>query len=476
MIWHSSQHLRIVYSADFLTSCFSFVIAFFVYRIFGMFIPSYFDPHLAFSIPLLILAVVVSLFTVIIFDFYKAYSYQRFTALLTEYGIIFKVTFIILLFISLIFFLFQIVAFPRALVLFVYFSSIILFVTQKTILYYVAAFIRKKGKDRKSVIIIGTGPRCVNFIETVNENFKWGLNLIGIVSNSKEKVGEYVNNVPVIDHVSNFECVLKEFNPEEIIITISSRKFNIIQDVYEICEREGVKVRINSDFISQITKVSRIDNIYGLNILSFYPTHHSDIELLGKRILDIIGASLALLIYSPVMIIAAIGILISDGLPVFYRWNVIGRNKTPFRSWKFRTMVKNADQLKEKLKDQNEMEGPVFKITNDPRILYFGKWIRKFSIDETPQLISVIKGDMSLVGPRPAGPHELKSYQSWQRRKLSVKPGITCLWQIRGRNHINKFDDWVRLDLEYIDNWSLLLDIKILFRTVGVVLLGRGAS
>jgi len=172
----------------------------------------------------------------------------------------------------------------------------------------------------------------------------------------------------------------------------------------------------------------------------------------------------------------ALGILITNGRPILYSWNVIGLNKKPFKSWKFRTMIKNADRLKSNLSELNEMEGPVFKIKDDPRVLPFGKFLRKWSIDETPQLFSVLKGDMSLVGPRPAGPHELMNYQSWHRRKLSVKPGITCLWQVNGRNKINNFNDWVKLDLEYIDNWSIWLDMKILLKTIPSVLLGKGAS
>jgi lipopolysaccharide/colanic/teichoic acid biosynthesis glycosyltransferase len=198
--------------------------------------------------------------------------------------------------------------------------------------------------------------------------------------------------------------------------------------------------------------------------------------LLIKRIMDIAGALMTILIFSPFMLIAILGILITDGLPIFYEWNVFGLNKKPFRSWKFRTMVRNADELKESLMHKNEMEGPVFKITNDPRTFLFGRWLRKWSIDETPQFFSVILGDMSLVGPRPAGIAELQKYESWQRRKLSIKPGITCLWQANGRNGINNFDDWVRLDLEYIDTWSIWLDIKILFKTIPAVLTRKGAS
>jgi lipopolysaccharide/colanic/teichoic acid biosynthesis glycosyltransferase len=182
-----------------------------------------------------------------------------------------------------------------------------------------------------------------------------------------------------------------------------------------------------------------------------------------------------LILLSPIMLIIFILIKATSKGPVFFRWNVVGLNKKPFRSWKFRTMVQNADQMKLELLALNEMKGPVFKISNDPRVTRIGRFLRKFSLDELPQLLSVFKGDMSLVGPRPAAPHELARYDSWQRRKLSIKPGITCLWQVHGRNRISDFDEWIRLDLEYIENWSLGLDLKILLRTALAVLKGTGS-
>jgi lipopolysaccharide/colanic/teichoic acid biosynthesis glycosyltransferase len=237
-----------------------------------------------------------------------------------------------------------------------------------------------------------------------------------------------------------------------------------------------VPVRVTANSLGTQAKSVSVDKVFGIDILSFMVADQPASSLFAKRVIDIVGASLALVIFAPLMIVAAIGILVSDGLPILYQWNVVGLNKKPFRSWKVRTMSRNADELREKLMQQNQMQGPVFKITNDPRVIPFGRWLRKWSIDETPQLFSVLKGDMSLVGPRPAGPHELVRYQSWQRRKLSVKPGITCLWQANGRNEISNFDDWVKMDLEYIDNWSLWLDIKILFRTIPAVLSRKGAS
>jgi lipopolysaccharide/colanic/teichoic acid biosynthesis glycosyltransferase len=190
--------------------------------------------------------------------------------------------------------------------------------------------------------------------------------------------------------------------------------------------------------------------------------------------IDIILGLLLLILFMPVYLIIAIIIKINSDGPILYNWNVIGKGGRPFKSWKFRTMVENADNLKIKLKHKNEMVGPVFKIKNDPRITTVGKFLRKYSLDESIQFISVVKGDMSLVGPRPAGPIELENYKSWQKRRLSVIPGLTGPWQVSGRNKVNHFDDWVKLDLDYIDNWSLLLDFKILLKTVPAAFKGTG--
>jgi len=193
-----------------------------------------------------------------------------------------------------------------------------------------------------------------------------------------------------------------------------------------------------------------------------------------KRLMDLILGLCLLCIFSPVYLIIVVVIKLTSNGPVLYKWNVVGKNGVHFKSWKFRTMEEDADSIKIKLNDKNEMVGPVFKIKNDPRITKVGKYLRKYSLDESIQFFSVIKGDMSLVGPRPAGPIELDNYKEWQKRRLSVIPGITGPWQVSGRNKINHFDDWVKLDLEYIDNWSLGLDIIILLKTIPAAFKGTG--
>jgi lipopolysaccharide/colanic/teichoic acid biosynthesis glycosyltransferase len=193
-----------------------------------------------------------------------------------------------------------------------------------------------------------------------------------------------------------------------------------------------------------------------------------------KRGLDLCVSAVLLVLLAPLFVVLAVGVKLTSRGPVFYRWEVVGRGGRPFTGYKFRSMHPNADQLKKQLEPLNEMRGPVFKLTNDPRVTRFGAWMRRHSLDELPQLWSVLKGDMSLVGPRPPLVSEYARFSEFQKQKLAVKPGITCLWQANGRNEIRDFDEWVKLDLEYIQHWSLWLDFKILLKTAGAVFVGSG--
>jgi lipopolysaccharide/colanic/teichoic acid biosynthesis glycosyltransferase len=204
------------------------------------------------------------------------------------------------------------------------------------------------------------------------------------------------------------------------------------------------------------------------------PNWHRPLQLACKRVLDILASALSLILLAPLFVVLGAAIKLTSPGPIFYRWKVVGKEGSPFTGYKFRSMVTNADELKAKLEAQNEMTGPMFKITNDPRVTPVGAWMRKYSLDELPQLYSVLTGDMSLVGPRPPLVTEYEKFTAYQKQKLAVKPGITCLWQVSGRNVINDFDQWVRLDLEYIRNWSQRLDLQILLRTVGAVFSGSG--
>lgn len=274
--------------------------------------------------------------------------------------------------------------------------------------------------------------------------------------------------------------ILKKQSAERVIFVAKDTGFGKVAEGVEACELQGVEAWIVASFIR--TQIARptFDMVGRKPMLVLRSTPELSWELFLKDVLDRVGATLLILLTLPLWIIAYVGIrLTSPGAPVFFRQKRAGRYGKSFHMWKFRTMVPNAEELLEKIKQEhgNQMEGPVFKLTRDPRIFPFGHWLRKLSIDELPQLLNVVSGRMSLVGPRPLPLYEVAAFEkSEHRRRLSVKPGITCEWQVGGRNRISSFEQWVAMDLEYIDNWSLWLDIKILFRTIPAVFLGRGAS
>jgi len=198
------------------------------------------------------------------------------------------------------------------------------------------------------------------------------------------------------------------------------------------------------------------------------------LSVAAKRIIDVLVSFVLLIFLSPALLVLALTVKVANAGPIFYRWRVVGRGGRTFTSYKFRTMCANADAMKQSLQAFNEMAGPVFKMTNDPRITKVGSWMRRYSLDELPQLFSVLKGDMSLVGPRPPLQSEYERFTDYQKRKLAIKPGMTCLWQVSGRNQVSDFDEWVKLDLKYINDWSLWLDCRILLQTAVAVFAGSG--
>jgi exopolysaccharide biosynthesis polyprenyl glycosylphosphotransferase len=262
-----------------------------------------------------------------------------------------------------------------------------------------------------------------------------------------------------------------------VILSAKHTNFEQVEYVIRACELEGVEVWLIADFFS--TEISRtsLDELIGRPLLIFRTAPEDSWQSLAKQLLDICGAFVLLLVLSPLFLFIALWIKLASPGPVFFKQQRSGLSGSPFTLYKFRTMVTNAEQFKHELAAMNEMSGPVFKLTNDPRITPVGKFLRKFSLDELPQLWNVLRGEMSLVGPRPLPVDEVKRFDNLaHRRRLSMKPGLTCLWQISGRNEISDFKEWVRLDLEYIDNWSFWLDLKILLLTLPVVLRGTGAK
>ena len=289
-----------------------------------------------------------------------------------------------------------------------------------------------------------------------------------------EKTIEVDLNETAID---DFVHLLHEYSINGVLINAKHTLFGQVEKAIQACELEGVEAWLVADFFkTQISRTS-MDDFYGRPVLVFHSGPEASWQAVAKQAVDFAGALLLLIVFSIPMLIAALLIKLTSKGPILFKQMRSGVNGQPFVMYKFRSMATDAEQRKQELAVLNEMSGPVFKVTNDPRITPIGRWLRKLSIDEFPQLINVLRGEMSLVGPRPLPVEEVKRFDDFaHRRRLSVKPGLTCLWQISGRNQISNFKDWVRLDLEYIDNWSIWLDFKILWRTIPVVLFARGAK
>lgn len=271
--------------------------------------------------------------------------------------------------------------------------------------------------------------------------------------------------------------LMHEHSVNGVLLSAKHTYFGQVEKVIAACELEGIEVWLMADFFKTQISQTSLDDFHGLPMLVFRSTPEASWQVLAKQVIDTTGALVLLLLASPVLVAAAIAVKVTSPGPVLFRQQRCGLNGRPFTMVKFRSMTTDAEQRKHEIERLNEMTGPVFKVTNDPRITPVGRFLRKYSIDEFPQLLNVLQGDMSLVGPRPLPVDEVARFDDLaHRRRLSVKPGITCLWQVSGRNNVTDFKEWVRLDLEYIDNWTLWLDMQILCRTIPVVMLGTGAK
>src|SRR5687767_3049205 len=271
--------------------------------------------------------------------------------------------------------------------------------------------------------------------------------------------------------------LLHEHSANGVLLSAKHTFFGQIEKAVQACELEGVEAWLLADFFNTQVSQTTFDDLNGRPMLVFRSTPEDSWQKVAKHVIDVFGAISFLTFCSPLFLLIAIAIKISSPGPIFFKQRRSGLNGKPFTMLKFRSMVTNAEQRKAELQIINEMDGPVFKVTNDPRVTKIGRRLRRWSIDEWPQMFNVLMGDMSLVGPRPLPVDEVRKFDDLaHRRRLSVKPGLTCLWQVNGRNTVTSFREWVRLDLEYIDNWSLWLDLKILAKTVPVVIMGTGAK
>ena len=322
----------------------------------------------------------------------------------------------------------------------------------------------KKGRFRERVVFAGPKEDVDRLILSLPADHVEQMDITDRIDIATQPISGLVN-------------AIHERSVGRVIFAASHVHFNRIEEAVNACELEGVEAWLWADFIQTSIARPTFDAMGNKPMLVFRCTPEMSWEIMVKAIMDRVGAVIGLILSSPFWLVAYIGIKLSSPGPVFFVQMRSGRYGKPFAMYKFRTMGLDAEARRAELQDRNQMTGPVFKVEKDPRIFAFGHWLRKLSIDEFPQFINVLRGEMSLVGPRPLPVYEIEKISDVsQRRRLSVKPGLTCLWQVSGRNEITDFEDWVELDLKYIDNWSLWLDITILFRTIPVVFLGSGAK
>lgn len=337
---------------------------------------------------------------------------------------------------------------------------------------------RKSGYNYRYLLMVGTNARSAELAGKLCKRPELGYKLVGFVAESEEsrQAWEKSGENSVVGMVDDIRSILERERVDEMLVCLSvEAKFSTVTAIIENARDLGIVLRIVPEASEgSVLRKVHIEEFENEFVITFF-REQLLLQLLAKRIVDIGISAITLLVLSPLLLLTALLIKLTSPGPVFFVQDRVGMNQRRFHLYKFRSMVVNADEMKKELAHLNELDGPAFKIGNDPRITRIGRFIRKASIDELPQLYNVLKGEMSLVGPRPPLPDEVSQYQWLFRRRLSVKPGITCVWQVSGRNETT-FDEWMKMDKQYVENWSLLLDFKILLKTIPAVLFCRGAS
>ncbi len=334
--------------------------------------------------------------------------------------------------------------------------------------------IRREFGAPHYVMVVGTGESARRLGQALEQSARHGIRLMGFLA---EHDGPAALRLATAEYpvypLAELPALLRRQVIDDLLFAVESKRIAGLEDVLVLCDEEGVRTRMLVDFFPHVNSEVYLDRLGQIPLLTFAAAPHDEIRLMLKRLTDVVLAGAALVLVAPLMALVAVLIRLTSPGPAIFRQIRCGLNGRRFTCYKFRSMCANAEELRTKLEHLNRKKG-AFKIPDDPRVTPVGRWLRRFSIDELPQLWNVLKGDMSLVGPRPAVPSEVDGYKGWQRRRLRMRPGLTCLWALQGRDHLD-FETWMKMDMQYIDSWSLVLDWKILVRTIPKVLSGKGA-
>ncbi|MFC5469659.1 sugar transferase [Cohnella suwonensis] len=395
------------------------------------------------------------------------YSIRQERSLTDEFIIIVKlISLSFLIAIGITFLMKNTMVYSRAVLLFFFSTTIFQAMAYRYIRKWTFYQLKKYGKLKQNVLIVGAGRVGMQFQKLFMKSETHGYHFVGFLDDQKL-------NERVMGTVDDLEKVVREQHVDILYITIPSERKKLdplIQRIYKY----QIDIRIIPELYDRMTSVYEYRQDYDYPCLQIVKTPLRGLNLVIKRCMDIIISLLGIMILSPLWALVAVAIKLSSSGPVFYNQKRLGKNGVPFVIYKFRSMVTDADQKLEVLNDHNDMTGPAFKMKDDPRVTKVGAFIRKYSIDEFPQLLNVIKGEMSLIGPRPPLPDEVKQYSDHQWRRMDVRPGMTGLWQVSGRSDLT-FDEWINLDIQYIERWSIALEFKILLKTIPVVVKGSGA-
>jgi exopolysaccharide biosynthesis polyprenyl glycosylphosphotransferase len=336
--------------------------------------------------------------------------------------------------------------------------------------------IRREFAAPHYVMVAGTGERALRLAEALERSADYGIRLGGFLAEGPGAPPEIrLGSVHPVRPIRELPSILQQQVVDEIVFAVGSENLAELEEIFLLCDEEGVRTRVAVDFFPHVNSTVSLDRFGSTPLLTFSAAPYDEIRLLVKRLTDVAIAAAGLVVLAPFMAAVALLVRLTSPGPAIFRQVRCGLNGRRFVFYKFRSMCENAERMQADIAHLNARDGVVFKIPDDPRLTPVGRYLRKFSIDEWPQLWNVLRGDMSLVGPRPAIPSEVERYKSWHRRRLRMRPGLTCLWAISGRDAVD-FETWMRMDMQYIDNWSLALDWKILLRTIPRVLTGRGAN
>ena len=354
--------------------------------------------------------------------------------------------------------------------------SYILLAAEKAGLKGVLHFIRWRGYNTRNLLVVGTDEKAQSFIGLLEQHAGWGLKVDGVLSLDDNNNQQNVKGYPVLGNLNDMVEVCKRETIDEVVFCVPKELFFEVEGHLREMEELGITVRMVLDFYDTACTRQEFALFHNeIPILTLYSKAFDASQLFLKRCLDIIGSFVGVILTAILFPFIAAAVKLDSPGPLLFSQERVGENGRRFRCWKFRSMYVDAEERKKELMRLNEMQGAMFKMKDDPRITRVGKFIRKTSIDELPQFWNVLRGEMSLVGTRPPTPDEVATYENWHRKRICIKPGITGLWQVSGRNQIQDFDEVVKLDLEYIDRWSLWLDIKILLKTFWVVFARQGS-